>query len=64
MIFYEDEIVTEVRRNREALLEEYGGIEGLHKHMKEERPILEAQGWKFESPEEAVLRKQQKVAVV
>jgi hypothetical protein len=63
MIFYEDEIVAEVRRNREALLKEYGGIEGLHKHMEEERPILVAQGWKFESPEEAVLRKQQKLGV-
>ena len=57
-MFYRDEIVAEVRRNREALLEEYGGIDGLHKHMEEERPLLEAQGWRFETPEEAALRKQ------
>jgi hypothetical protein len=57
MIFYEDEIVNEVRKNRAELLEEYGGIEGLHKHMKEERPILESQGWKFVSAEEVAARK-------
>jgi hypothetical protein len=44
--------VEEVRRNRELLLEMYGGIEGLHKHMDEERPKLEKQGWKFLSDEE------------
>jgi hypothetical protein len=57
MMFYEDEIVAEVRRNREALLKEYGGIDGLHKHMKEERPRLEMEGWKFESTEESAIRK-------
>jgi hypothetical protein len=30
----------------------YGGIEGLHKHMDEERPRLENEGWKFISAEE------------
>jgi hypothetical protein len=49
---YHDEIVTEVRRNRAKLLEMYGGIEGLHKHMDEERPRLENEGWKFISAEE------------
>jgi hypothetical protein len=44
--------MEEVRRNRELLLEMYGGIEGLHKHMDEERPKLEKQGWKFLSDEE------------
>ena len=44
---YCDEIVAEVRRNRAKLLEMYGGIEGLQKHMKEERPKLEKQGWDF-----------------
>ena len=33
---YHDEIVAEVRQNRAKLLEMYGGIEGLQKHMKEE----------------------------
>jgi hypothetical protein len=49
---YCDEIVAEVRRNREKLLEMYGGIDGLHKHMDEERPRLEKEGWKFISAEE------------
>jgi hypothetical protein len=53
----EDEIVAEVRRHRAELLEEYGGIEGLHKHMDEDRPRLEKEGWKFETPEEAEARK-------
>jgi len=44
---YHDDIITEVRRNRAKLLEMYGGIEGLHKHMKKERPELEKQGWHF-----------------
>ncbi|MDR0548502.1 MAG: hypothetical protein LBI10_03705 [Deltaproteobacteria bacterium] len=48
--------VEEVRRNRELLLEMYGGIEGLHKHMDEERPNLEKQGWKFMSDEEMAAR--------
>ena len=30
--------VTEVRCNRELLLEKHGGIDGLLKHMDEERP--------------------------
>jgi hypothetical protein len=33
-MFYKDEIVTEIRRNREALLKEYGGIEGLHNYFR------------------------------
>jgi hypothetical protein len=49
---YHDEIVAEVRHNRTKLLEMYGGIEGLHKHMDEERPRLEKEGWKFISAEE------------
>ncbi|GHT50165.1 MAG: hypothetical protein Ta2G_12870 [Termitinemataceae bacterium] len=63
MIFYEDDIITEVRRNREELLEEYGGIEGLHKHMKEELPFLIQQGWKMVSAEEVAAKKKCKTAV-
>jgi hypothetical protein len=48
---YHDEIVEEVRQNRAKLLEQYGGIEGLHKYMDEERPRLEKEGWKFISAE-------------
>jgi hypothetical protein len=49
---YHDEIVAEVRRNRAKLLEMHGGIEGLQKYMKEERPQLEKEGWRFMSAEE------------
>ena len=50
--------ITEVRRNRELLLEKYGGIDGLHRHMENERPKLEQQGWKFTSLEEIIAKKQ------
>ena len=55
-IFGEDP-VAEVRRNREMLLEKYGGIEGWHKHMEEDRPRLEALGWKFITVEEILAKK-------
>ncbi|GMO22116.1 MAG: hypothetical protein Ta2B_01000 [Termitinemataceae bacterium] len=60
MIFYEDEIVTEVRRTRAKLLKQYGGIEGLHKHMDEELPFLIQQGWKVVSAEEVAAKHIQK----
>jgi hypothetical protein len=49
--FYDD-IIAEVRRNKAELLEKYGGIDGLHKHMDEERPRLEKEGWHFATDEE------------
>ncbi|MDR2759375.1 MAG: hypothetical protein LBB78_08340 [Spirochaetaceae bacterium] len=49
--FY-DPIIAEVRRNREKLLEIYGGVDGLHKHMDDERPQLEKDGWHFVTSEE------------
>jgi len=49
---YHDDIVAEVRHNREKLIEIHGGIEGLQKYMKEERPQLEKEGWRFVSAEE------------
>ncbi|MDR3139364.1 MAG: hypothetical protein LBT95_06780 [Treponema sp.] len=54
--FY-DPILAEVRQNREKLLEMYGGIDGLHKHMDEERPRLEKEGWRFLTEEEMTLLK-------
>jgi hypothetical protein len=45
------DIVAEVRRNREELLAEYGGIEGYHKHLEDMRPQWEAEGWVFATPE-------------
>jgi hypothetical protein len=49
-------IIAEVRRNRAKLLEMYGGIEGLNRHMEDERPQLIREGWKFETPEEFAAR--------
>ena len=49
--------IAEVRRNRELLLEKYGGLDGLHDHMAKERPQLEKQGWTFVSVEEVLARK-------
>ena len=53
--------VAEVRKNRELLLKRYGGIDGLHKQMDEERPKLEKQGWKFISVEEILIKKHSRV---
>ncbi|GHV27305.1 hypothetical protein AGMMS4952_08750 [Spirochaetia bacterium] len=50
------DIIAEVRQNREALLEKYGGIEGYLKHLAEERPQLEKDGWKFVSIDEVPSR--------
>ncbi|MDR1203998.1 MAG: hypothetical protein LBL26_00750 [Peptococcaceae bacterium] len=41
------DIVEDVRKNRELLLEKHGGIDGLSKYMKAQRSGLEEQGWKF-----------------
>ena len=60
MAYVKNNPITEVRHNREQLLEKYGGIDGLHQHMDAERPKLEAQGWKFVSVEE-VLAKNRKM---
>ena len=57
MVYIDTDPVAEVRKNRELLLEKYGGIDGLHKHMDEERPELEKQGWKFVSVEEVLAKK-------
>jgi hypothetical protein len=63
MAFKELDPIIEVRRNRELLLEKYGGIDGLHKHMDEERPILEKQGWTFMSIDEILSKKRERNAV-
>jgi hypothetical protein len=44
--------VAEVHRIRAELLEEYGGIKGYLKHLNEDRPRLEREGWHFANPEE------------
>ena len=62
MIYLDTDPVAEVRRNREFLLEKYGGIDELHKHMDEERPVLEKQGWKFITAEELLAKKQTRLS--
>jgi hypothetical protein len=62
MTYIDNDPVAEVRRNREALLEQYGGIDGLRKHMDEERPELEKQGWKFMSVEDILARKRERIS--
>ena len=57
MITYaEDDPILELFRNREAAIKEYGGIEGWLKHIDDDRPRLEAEGWKFVSVEEVAAR--------
>ena len=60
MTYIDIDPVAEVRHNREALLEKYGDIEGLHKHMDEERAELEKQGWKFITLEEVLAKKRER----
>jgi len=64
MIYIDNDPVADVRRNRELLLEKYGGIDGLHKHMDDERPELEKQGWKFVSVDEVLAKKRGQVTPV
>jgi hypothetical protein len=62
MKYIDTNIVAEVRKNREELLADYGGIEGYLKHLDEDRPRLEREGWKFVDMEE-LLRKKHSSAV-
>jgi hypothetical protein len=54
---FEDEIVTEVRKHRMELLEEYGGIVGYLKHIEADRPRLEHEGWRFVDMSEILKKK-------
>jgi hypothetical protein len=54
---FEDEIVAEVRRHRTELFEQYGTVEAYHKHLEEERPRLEREGWKFADIDEMLRKK-------
>jgi len=43
---WNDPIIADVRRNREALLSDFNGdIHELIQHLKEQHPIKEAAGW-------------------
>ena len=46
-LYVETTILMEVRENKAKLLEKYGGIDGLLKHLEAERPRLEKEGWQF-----------------
>jgi hypothetical protein len=55
--------IAEVRRSRESLLDKYGGIDGLHRHMDDEVHELEKQGWHFISAEKVLTRKQYQASI-
>jgi len=60
---YLDEIVAEVRKNREELLAEHGGIEAYLKYLDEQRPKMEAMGFKYATKEELEALKSKKEPV-
>jgi hypothetical protein len=52
----DDEIMAECRQRKAELRERYVDDEGYNKHLDEMRPIMEAEGWHFETPEERAAR--------
>jgi hypothetical protein len=58
MKYVDEDPVAEVHRIRAELMEEYGGMAGYRKHLADDRPRLEREGWHFETPEESAARKQ------
>jgi hypothetical protein len=54
--YWEDEIMAEHRQRVAELRERYVDDEGYNKHLDEERPRLEAEGWHFVTPEEHAAR--------
>jgi hypothetical protein len=54
---YKDDIVAEVRRYREELLDEHGGIEGYLKYLQAQHTRWEAEGFKSVSPKEIKAQK-------
>jgi hypothetical protein len=52
MTGYYDEIMEGVMQRKAELNELYPTFEALHKHLEEERPRLEKEGWKFIDPVE------------
>jgi hypothetical protein len=49
---WDDEIMVEVRERKARVLKKYGGLDGLRKHMEEERPRLIKEGWVFADSDE------------
>ncbi|GHU43248.1 hypothetical protein FACS1894190_13530 [Spirochaetia bacterium] len=62
MKYMDTDIVAEVRQTRENLLARYGSLAGLRKHMVEDRPRLEKEGWKFATLEEVLAKKERSSA--
>lgn len=58
---YPDPILAEVRRIKAEIMDEYRSLEALHRHQDEERPYLEAEGWKFVTGEEIRQRNQSRM---
>jgi hypothetical protein len=57
MMRYEDSVITEVRKNREELLAEFGGDRRkLAEHLISQRPAMEAAGVRYETDAERQAR--------
>ena len=55
---WDDPIVADVRRNREALLADFDGdTHKLIQYLKEQAPKKEAAGWKAVTIDEVITRK-------
>jgi hypothetical protein len=57
MKYVDTEVVAEVRKNREELLEEHGGIEGYLKYLQSQHSRWEAEGFRSVSFEEVQAQK-------
>jgi hypothetical protein len=49
---YEDEVMRDVWERKAHVAAMYPTWEAYMKHLDEDRPRLEAEGWKFVSPED------------
>jgi hypothetical protein len=49
---YEDEVMRDVWERKAHVAARYPTWEASMKHLDEDRPRLEAEGWKFVSPED------------
>ena len=55
---WQDPVVTEVRKNRETIYEEYGGdMRKYEEHLQELESDLKAKGWKVDAIENLEARK-------
>ena len=61
MKYCDTDLVAEVRRNREDMLEEHGGYERYTKYLSEQRKKLEDEGWHFATPDEIARGQQMEI---